>query len=248
MKHLSVAQKSINTLSVKEKEYKCNHIVEGLTILGEGKVFVRSTDIAAKFKINFHETKGCKLFIGRHVRGNLSINFRGDNSLIYIGNNCTLNNLQIRSFQNNDFIAIGNRVTTTSTNVWISGNGAGNANPSIIIGDDCMFAYDIVLRNSDAHPVYNINSEKQINEPTGIIHIEPHVWIGERVSILKDVTIGACSIVALGSIVTKDIPRFSIAKGAPCASEINPDIYWARSHNDAARNEAKYFAQRYESS
>ena len=76
---------------------------------------------------------------------------------------------------NNDFIAIGNGVTTTEKNVWISGNGAGQKNPSIIIGDDCMFAYDIVIRNSDAHPIFSLNDGNQVNEPKKSIQIEPHV-------------------------------------------------------------------------
>jgi len=44
-----------------------------------------------------------------------------------------LNDLQIRSFQSNDFIAVGNEVTTTVSNVWISGNGAGKANHRLLV-------------------------------------------------------------------------------------------------------------------
>jgi len=245
MKHLSIAHESIDDFHVDESGYKSDLIVENLTSQGNGKVFLRSEEISAKIMVNFRSTSGCKLFIGSNIQGNITINFRGDNSLIYIGNQCRLNDLQIRSFQNNDFIAIGNQVTTTASNVWISGNGAGESDPAIIIGDDCMFAYDIVLRNSDAHPIFSFDTEEQINEPNGIIHIEPHVWIGERVSILKNVTVGACSIVGLGSIVTKDVPRFSIARGNPAVSELKPDIYWSRNSGDVARTEAKSFVQRY---
>jgi len=132
------------------------------------------------------------------VKGDISVFFKGNDSLLYIGNGCNLSKVQIRSRQKNDFIAIGNQVTTTSTNVWISGNGAGKANPAIIIGDDCMFSYDVVIRNSD--------------------------------------------------VITKDIPRFSIASGVPAVAKFKPDIYWARRDSEQAKSEAKSFIKKYSNS
>lgn len=45
--------------------------------------------------------------------------------------------------------------------------------------------------------------------------IEEDVWCGANVTILKGVTIGRSSIIAAGSVVTKDIPAYSIAGGIP---------------------------------
>lgn len=45
--------------------------------------------------------------------------------------------------------------------------------------------------------------------------IEEDVWCGANVTILKGVTIGRSSIIAAGSVVTKDIPPYSIAGGVP---------------------------------
>ena len=121
-----------------------------------------------------------------------------------------------------------------------------NRNPALIVGDDCMFANDVVIRNSDAHPIFDLESDLQLNMPDGIVHIEPHVWIGEQVNILKSVTIGACSIVALGSTVTKDIPRFSIAKGVPAKATAKDSLYWARSYTERAKEKAKYYVAKYQ--
>lgn len=49
----------------------------------------------------------------------------------------------------------------------------------------------------------------------GKIIIEENVWIGEQVVILSNVHIGKGSIIAAGSIVTKNIPAYSIAAGNP---------------------------------
>lgn len=47
------------------------------------------------------------------------------------------------------------------------------------------------------------------------VEIEDGVWIGEKVIILPGVTIGKKSIIGAGSVVTKDIPPYSIAVGNP---------------------------------
>lgn len=45
--------------------------------------------------------------------------------------------------------------------------------------------------------------------------IEDDVWLGYAAIILTGVTIGRGSIIAAGSVVTKDIPPYSIAAGVP---------------------------------
>ncbi|GAC23344.1 galactoside O-acetyltransferase [Paraglaciecola mesophila KMM 241] len=50
---------------------------------------------------------------------------------------------------------------------------------------------------------------------TAPVIIKDNVWIGYGVTILKGVEIGEGSIVAAGSVVTKNIPPYSIAGGIP---------------------------------
>lgn len=59
-----------------------------------------------------------------------------------------------------------------------------------------------------------ICSEKLIKEEKVVI--EDDAWIGANVTILPGVTIGRCSIIGAGSVVTKDIPPNCIAAGVPC--------------------------------
>ncbi len=47
------------------------------------------------------------------------------------------------------------------------------------------------------------------------VTIERNVWIGDNVLIVPGVTIGEGSIVAMGSVVTKDVPKYSIIGGNP---------------------------------
>lgn len=48
------------------------------------------------------------------------------------------------------------------------------------------------------------------------ITIGDNVWIGGMVSVMPGVTIGSGSVIAGGSVVTKDIPEGVLAAGNPC--------------------------------
>ena len=247
--YLNIAQRSIDKFSLQESNYQLLEANPCFQVNNNERtnniILAKDKEYKANFIIDFSKAENCKLYLGSNILGKIKIVFFGNNSIIYIGDNCKLNQLRIRSKQNNDFIAIGEGVTTSGENIWTSGGGEGSSNPALIIGDDCMFANNVVIRNSDAHPIFDLESDLQINMPTNIVHIEPHVWVGEQVKILKSVTIGACSIVALGSIVTKNVARFSIAKGIPANATTKDSLYWARSYTERAKQKAKYYVEKY---
>jgi len=47
------------------------------------------------------------------------------------------------------------------------------------------------------------------------IVIEDDVWVGARVTVLKGIRIGEGAVVGNGSIVTTDVPPYTIVAGAP---------------------------------
>lgn len=49
----------------------------------------------------------------------------------------------------------------------------------------------------------------------GKVTIKDHVFIGARAIVMPNVTIGEHSIIAAGSVVTKDIPPYSLVAGNP---------------------------------
>ena len=58
--------------------------------------------------------------------------------------------------------------------------------------------------------------DKNEDDYDGTIIIENDVWIGANVIILPNVKIGEGCIVGAGSVVTKDLSKFSIYAGNPC--------------------------------
>lgn len=86
----------------------------------------------------------------------------------------------------------------------------------IVIEDHVLFASNVLI-NSHSHGI-DPESEKYYSEQplTGdSIRIGEGCWIGEKVSILPGVTIGKKCIIGANSVVTKSIPDYSIAVGAP---------------------------------
>ncbi|MGX7112003.1 DapH/DapD/GlmU-related protein [Gemella cuniculi] len=60
-----------------------------------------------------------------------------------------------------------------------------------------------------------LDKEKRRGLVTKSILIKNNAWLGANVTILPGVTIGENSVVAAGSIVTKDVPANSIVAGSP---------------------------------
>ena len=95
----------------------------------------------------------------------------------------------------------------------------------VTIGDDVRLAQNIVLSG------LNHNYE-DVSKPihaqgvsTAEIIVEDETWIGANTVVVAGVTIGKHSIVAGGSVVTKDVPPYSVVVGNPArvVKTYNPD-------------------------
>lgn len=106
-------------------------------------------------------------------------------------------------------ITIGNNVGMSSTVLW--------CHKKIVIGNNVKIGGNCILIDTDAHDINYINRRRPATDSgaTSPIIIEDDAFIGTNCIILKGVTIGARSIIAAGSIVTKSIPADCIAGGNP---------------------------------
>jgi acetyltransferase-like isoleucine patch superfamily enzyme len=90
---------------------------------------------------------------------------------------------------------------------------------SVSIGKNVRIAGGVQIYDNNSHPVDYLSRRDNggvltAKDVEGII-IEDDVWIGTSSIILKGVHIGLCSIVAAGSVVTKDVPPNVIVAGNP---------------------------------
>jgi acetyltransferase-like isoleucine patch superfamily enzyme len=78
------------------------------------------------------------------------------------------------------------------------------ASVSVYIGADCKIGRDVIIMDTDQHPVDGTDMQMKP------VCIEDRVWLGSRAMVLKGVSIGHDSIIGAGAIVTKSVPSFSV--------------------------------------
>ena len=166
------------------------------------------------------------------------VRIHGDNNSIDIGENSRLKYTQITIMGDNNHIIAedgskldgpckitleGNSTLYIGRNSGIRGVTFVAKDANITVGRNCMFSYDVTVRNNDSHKV--LDQDGNVTNLAQDIVIGDHVWLCERSTILKGVTIGNDSVIAYGAIVTKDCPPNSIMAGNP-ARVVKQDINW----------------------
>jgi len=139
-------------------------------------------------------------FIGSVQNINLGAGFK-------MGSNCQL-------YAEEEF---GKSSINILDNVGLNSGVIINANSgnSITIGQDVRIGPYSILRAAN-HNFQSLDKPIYLQGyQSGDIVVEDDVWIGANVSVLNNVRIGRSSIVGAGSVVTSDIPAYSIAAGVP---------------------------------
>jgi acetyltransferase-like isoleucine patch superfamily enzyme len=101
-----------------------------------------------------------------------------------------------------------------------------NVMQQVTIGDHCLIAWDCDIMDTDFHHI-DIGDDAPALPRTAPVRIGNNVWVGAHSIILKGVTIGDNSVIAAGSVVTRDVPGNSLAGGNP-ARVIRPIKGWTR--------------------
>jgi acetyltransferase-like isoleucine patch superfamily enzyme len=120
---------------------------------------------------------------------------------ISIGKECFINFKCVYSLFFKDFILTMNSFTALDTSL-------------IVIGDRVQLGPNVSIYTA-GHDT-SILSRRKFVEFGHPVFIGDDCWIGGNVIILPGVTIGEGCTIGAGSVVTKDIPPFSVAVGSPC--------------------------------
>ena len=170
----------------------------------------RKVSISIVLKYLIHRTRG-KLYghkfteikKGLRIKG-LGPKIRCDGKLV-VGKDLTL-----RSIAYPIEISVGAEAEVVIGDaVFINTGVIIAAEKKIHIGNETIIGDQVIIYDSDWHG-FDGNDVKSVP-----VEIGNHVWIGARALILKGVRIGDNSIVAAGSVVTKNVEDAAIVAGNP---------------------------------
>jgi acetyltransferase-like isoleucine patch superfamily enzyme len=96
----------------------------------------------------------------------------------------------------------------------------------ITIGNDVLISWGVTIVDHNSHSLsyserandvldWRTGKKDWSNVASGVVQICDKAWIGFNASILKGVTVGEGAIVAACSVVTKDVPPWTIVGGNP---------------------------------
>src|ERR1700733_3394487 len=110
------------------------------------------------------------------------------------------------------FYATGGRITRIGRNVFVNQNCTFYDLGGLDIADDVMIGPNVSLITA-GHPLEpSQRRSTTIGKP---IVIERNVWIAAGATIIGGVTVGENSVVAAGSVITKDVPPNTLVGGNP---------------------------------
>lgn len=145
--------------------------------------------------LKLRSKKGCEVKVDENSQVSGRLTFDKEGASIYIGK---------RVFMNGNLISA----------------------QRIEIGDDVMISWGVTIVDHDSHSIsFSKRSEDVTNWQIGKkdwshVKISPvkicdKVWIGFNSIILKGINIGEGAVVGAGSVVTKDVPAWTIVAGNP---------------------------------
>lgn len=191
-----------------------------LPIVLYGKVSIRS--LSGKIKISTEKKFGM-IKIGRNnveiVSRNIPtvLNLRGE--ITFLGE-ATIRAGSVLSVDKGAELIIGKDFRCNVRTTLIA-----SGEKKIVIGDNCMLSWDVLLINNDFHGIFDLQSHHQINPPDDIF-IEDKVWIGARATVLKGSRIPANTVIANGTVVSKRLESANAIYGGTPAKLLRTEIYW----------------------
>lgn len=159
--------------------------------------------------------------LGKNIKFSITgrcTNDSGDKKRIKIGDD---------SYVMGSVCASKNGTILIGDHFYIGRNSVIGSENSITIGNCVIISNDVCIYDNNNHPIspkarenMSLNGFSNDNwawhhSDSAPVVIEDNVWIGQYSSILKGVTIGKGSIVGTRSVVTKDVPPYSIVAGNP---------------------------------
>lgn len=191
-----------------------------------------------KMMVSFYEDPlNNKIFFSQDIEDNIVVSFLGENNEVHIGANVSVESLKI-NLGNNAYCKIGKGTEIEECAIHLTDG-------SVMIGEECLFSHQVILRNHDTHHIFDKQTGKRINF-SGNILIGNHVWVGHGATLLGNASIGDNSIVGTMAVTSASFPKEVIIAGNPakiiregvCWSKDNTNFYQRENLSDCLAQEA----------
>jgi len=154
-------------------------------------------------KLYYSKYFGHKNFV---IHENVTITGYKEN--IKVGKNFRVNP-DVKLFSSEGDLIIGN-------NVFLNYSCFLSADRSkITIGNDCLFANNVTVWCSNHDYTDKTKLIREQDRLMKEINIGNDVWIGSHAILLPGVNINDGSVIAAGSVVTKNVPQYTVVAGVP---------------------------------
>jgi acetyltransferase-like isoleucine patch superfamily enzyme len=112
--------------------------------------------------------------------------------------------------------------TTIGDYTRINGPIFIRADAGVDIGKYCAIGFDVAIISAE-HLMTHANIQYRLQDRSGFVSLDNsrpvtvgnNVWIGDRATILSGVNVGNGAVIGACSVVTKDVPPFSVVAGVP---------------------------------
>lgn len=127
-----------------------------------------------------------------------------------------------------DHAGLHDRVVVIGDRCLIGRGSSIVGHRSIEIGDDVWTGHYVHITDMNHGYEDSDTPISRQNQPEQPVRIGDGSWLGHNCVVLPGVTIGRHVVVGAGSVVTTDLPDFSVAVGSPArvVRRFDPDLGW----------------------
>tara|TARA_B100000927_G_scaffold286475_1_gene278023 strand:- start:426 stop:1061 length:636 start_codon:yes stop_codon:yes gene_type:complete len=200
------------------------------------KALVKSLNLNFIFKLNsifwkfILKTNNIKVGKDFYIEGAISLKLKGskNNPVIIYDNVSIFGDIDLRTREDGQIkikkgviidtnirlVAARSAILSIGENTRIGCNTIINAGANLTLEKNCLVGANCSINSSD-HKIEGKADFLHSGYYHSPITIEKGCWLGTNVVILPGIKIGKGSVIGASSVVTKDIPSYSISVGIP---------------------------------
>ena len=131
-----------------------------------------------------------------------------------------VNNFNVDIQGNSSIVTIGKKFGCQGCSIIVNDD-----RNEVIIGENCMFSWNVQIISSDGHSIYDTDTKKILNLSNSI-SIGNHCWVGSDVKILKNVHLADNTIVGANSLVTRSCNMSNVILAGNPAQVVKQNVSW----------------------